>query len=173
MSTEHKTFGGHLIHGEFDAIFNHDIPIVLGLLNRQAKILKDGWNKLAPEVQGAFVGGSGIIDTIAKNLDALPEDVINNILAKFTTIKVEDLTAWLAKVQGVFTGVEATVDQDLATTITNLQAYFKQYENTVIGNILSIAAQILISIISPSTIPAQISTYKEIAYRVFVKGDTQ
>lgn len=169
MATEHKTFAGHLIHGEFDAIFNHDIPILLGLANKEAKIIKDGWNKLAPEVQSAFVGGSGIIDTIANSLNSLPQDVINSILAKFTSIKVEDLTVWLAKVQGVFTGVEATVDQDLATTIVNLQAYFKKYENTVIGNILSIASQILISIISPSTIPAQISTYKEIAYRVFVK----
>lgn len=174
MSTEQiagdgKTFAGHLIKGNFDQIFHHDLPKVLNLGSKEAKALRDGWNKLSSELQNALVHGSGIVDTIANDVNALPTDVINGILSKFTDVKIEDLTPWLAKVQGVFTGVTAAVDQDAATTIANLQEYFKQFEGTQLGGILSTVAQILASVIAPDSIFAQIATYIETAYQVFIK----
>lgn len=164
-----KTFAHHLIVGNFNEIFHHDIPIVLGLVDHEAKVLRDGWNKLEPQIQTAMVHGSGIIDEIANDLDKAPATVIDNILSKFTNVKVEDLKPWLAKVQGVFTGIEAIPDQDLATTIENLQEYFKKYVGPKFGDVLSTAAQILTSFIAPDLLFSKIATYITIAYRIFVR----
>lgn len=166
---KHKTFAGHLIHGEFVDIFNHDIPILLGLADREAKALQDGWNKLEPQLQTSLVHASGVMDTIATNLDGTGAEVLDSILAKFTDLKVENLKPWLAKVQGVFTGISAIEDQDVEVTITNLQTYLKQYDQTVIGHILSVVSQVFAAIIKPGSLASQIATYMPIAYHTFVK----
>lgn len=175
MSTEQsagdgKTFAGHLIKGNFDQIFHHDIPKVLNLGSKEAKALRDGWNKLSPTLQTGLVHASSIVDEIVKTANAIPADVVNNILSKFTDLKIESLTAWLAEAQGMITGVNAAIDQDAATSIANLQAYFTKYfGSSKLAGILSTGAQILTSIIAPDSIFAQIATYIETAYQVFVK----
>lgn len=163
-----KTFAGHLLHLNFKQVFQHDIPKLLNLAETESEAIQKGWEKLDESVKSSLLHGSGIINEIAADLDKAPKDVIDSVLAKFTDIKVEDLEAWLPKIQEVFTGVSASIDQDAATTILNLQAYFKQFEGTKLNGILSWISQALATIIKPDNIIAQVATYIEPAYQ-FIK----
>lgn len=163
-----RTFAHHILTLNLDEVFHHDIPKATGFAAREARILQDGWNKLDITIQNALLHGTGILDTIGADLTAAPDVVVNAILSKFTDITKEDLQAWLAKVQGIFTGVAAIPNQDAETTVKNLQAYITAHvaAGSKIGGILSLLAQGLAVIINPTSIIAQIATYSETAYQI-------
>lgn len=162
------TFAHHVLTLNLDEVFHYDLPKVLGFQKREAKVLRDGWAKLDITVQNALLHGTGILDTIAQDLNAVPKTVVDNILTRFTDTKIEDLQVWLAQVQGVFTGVAAIPNQDVETTIKNLQDYIKSSVDIgpKLGCILSLLAQGLAIVINPVSAVGQIATYTETAYQI-------
>lgn len=165
------TLLGHIARLQLDQIFNHDIPKATGFAARESKVLRDGWYKLEPVLQSTLLHGTGILAEIGRDLDAVPESVVNGILSKFTDITKEDLNSSLAKLQGVFTGVEAALDQDAATSVKNLDAYIKTQLSLghVVDSILSIASQALAVILNPTSQIGIIATYAETAYQLIKK----
>jgi len=163
-----KTFLNHVLHLNLDEVFHHDIPKVLGLAETESQILKDSWAKLEPNVQTALLHGTGIVNEIAADLNSPAASVVDSILAKFTDLKVEDLAPLLAKLQVELTSIDAIPNQDAATTIENLQKYIQSKVSTgsILGSILSRAAQALAVIINPTSVIGQIATYAETAYQI-------
>lgn len=163
-----KTFAHHILTLNLEQVFHHDIPKATGYASHEAKVLKAGWEKLDIVTQNALLHGTGILKIVADDLDAVPTDIANTILGKFTDVTKEDLQVWLGKVTAIFTGVAAIPNADLETTIKNLQDYLKGKlkDGSELNSILSAASQILAVIINPDAIIAQIATYAETAYQI-------
>lgn len=162
------TFLHHVFTFNLDQVFHHDLPKVLGIADKEARVLQDSWAKLEPAVQNALLHGAGIFKIIGDDLNAAPKDIVDKILATFTDQTKESITEWLSKVQIEITGIEAIPNQDLEATIANLQTYLntKVKAGSNLSALLSRGAQILALIINPDSVIGQITTYLETAYQI-------
>lgn len=128
------------------------------------------WNRVEPEVQTALIHGSGVIDTINRNLDLIPDSVLNLILQRFPDLTREKLEEGLKKVAEALKIAGQTEDADLLTTIKNLQAYLSSLQGNFWQAVSSILAQVLaIAFAPPGTQFAKIALLIEFVYNNYIK----
>lgn len=131
---------------------------------------KRAWNKVEPEVQAALIHGSGVIDIINRNLTAIPADVVTLIQTKFPDLDVVKLQIGLQAVTTQLTKIQAVPDQDLATTIQNLQTYLSGLQGNFWEGASSTLAQLLSIVLAPQeTIFAKVVSLTEYVYRTFIR----
>ena len=111
------------------------------------------WHKLEPQVQNALLDGSGVVNIINENLQATPQQVFDLIQQKFPALTKEKLTEGLTKVSNGLKVAQDTGNQDLLTTIQNLQTFFSGLQGKFWESASSIAAQVLSTVLSPDDTP--------------------
>lgn len=131
---------------------------------------KSAWEKLSPQIQSAMLHGSGILNIINQNYNAVPADVIATIQAAFPDLELISIHAGLQQVAKGLNVAEGLNSSDLPTLITGLQNYFKAQEGETWSAILSGAANLLSLALSPTGTPFEIiATLGQFVYSNFIK----
>lgn len=155
-----KTFFGKLIAsviGFFGSIFKH---VMEGA--------EKTFNELPKETQDALLHGSGVMEFINTQVDALPEDVEAAILEKFPDLNIDSLKAGLL---AVAKGFKLDVDENsLHDIVSKIQAYLKSLEGNVWNAIVNGAANIVAVFLAPAgTKFGAIASLMEYVYQTFFK----
>jgi hypothetical protein len=155
-----KTFFGKLIAsviGFFGSIFKH---VMEGA--------EKTFNELPKETQDALLHGSGVMEFINTQVDALPEDVEAAILEKFPDLNMDSLKAGLL---AVAKGFKLDVDENsLHDIVSKIQAYLKSLEGNVWNAIVNGAANIVAVFLAPAgTKFGAIASLMEYVYQTFFK----
>jgi hypothetical protein len=155
-----KTFFGKLIASVisfFGSIFKH---VMEGA--------EKTFNELPKETQDALLHGSGVMEFINTQVDALPEDVEAAILEKFPDLNMDSLKAGLL---AVAKGFKLDVDENsLHDIVSKIQAYLKSLEGNVWNAIVNGAANIVAVFLAPAgTKFGAIASLMEYVYQTFFK----
>lgn len=155
-----KTFFGRLIAsviGFFGSIFKH---VMEGA--------EKTFNELPKETQDALLHGSGVMEFINTQVDALPEDVEAAILEKFPDLNMDSLKVGLL---AVAKGFKLDVDENsLHDIVSKIQAYLKSLEGNVWNAIVNGAANIVAVFLAPAgTKFGAIASLMEYVYQTFFK----
>lgn len=155
-----KTFFGKLIASVisfFGSIFKH---VMEGA--------EKTFNELPKETQDALLHGSGVMEFINTQVDALPEDVEAAILEKFPDLNIDSLKAGLL---AVAKGFKLDVDENsLHDIVSKIQAYLKSLEGNVWNAIVNGAANIVAVFLAPAgTKFGAIASLMEYVYQTFFK----
>ena len=155
-----KTFFGRLIAsviGFFGSIFKH---VMEGA--------EKTFNELPKETQDALLHGSGVMEFINTQVDALPEDVEAAILEKFPDLNIDSLKVGLL---AVAKGFKLDVDENsLHDIVSKIQAYLKSLEGNVWNAIVNGAANIVAVFLAPAgTKFGAIASLMEYVYQTFFK----
>lgn len=119
------------------------------------------WKKVSPEVRNALLQGSGIVAIINKNIDQLPDFVLDLILKQYPDLPVEKIKEVLLEV-GKVTNIE--ISDDILVTIQNVQKYLS--ERT--GKVWAIASDTLAKVIAVFLAPKDTKVASIISLIVFV-----
>lgn len=155
-----KTFFGRLIAsviGFFGSIFKH---VMEGA--------EKTFNELPKETQDVLLHGSGVMEFINTQVDALPEDVEAAILEKFPDLNMDSLKVGLL---AVAKGFKLDVDENsLHDIVSKIQAYLKSLEGNVWNAIVNGAANIIAVFLAPAgTKFGAIASLMEYVYQTFFK----
>jgi hypothetical protein len=128
------------------------------------------WHKLSKEIKNGIQYGSGIVSVITKNIEATPQFLLDIIQKEFPNINIEDVKKNILTVAADVQGLGQTATDDIYTTLTNLQAYFKKLGGAKWEQEASIIAQRLAALFVPPTTPfATIVTFIEFVYQTIIK----
>lgn len=128
------------------------------------------WKKLSPEVQEALMYGSQVIDLINTYVNQTPDFVIQLLLEKFPNFDKEHLLTALHSASVELKIAEDINNDDLVTTIGNLQNYLASLQGDVWAKISeTLAKGIAIFTAPPETKWAAISSMMEFVYQTFIK----
>lgn len=132
--------------------------------------LEKEWHNLEPEVKNAIQQGSGVVNTIATNLEATPQFLLDLIQNALPNVDIEKVKAGILEVSKDITALNTVPTDDIYTTLTNLQAYFKGLGNDKWEQEASTIAQKLSAFFAPENTPfATIVTFIEFVYRTFIR----
>lgn len=138
-----------------------------GLFSSAKKV----WNKLSPELQNAFLQGSGIISIINSNIDKVPDEVLAIISKKFPGLTREKLHEGLKKVADALNIGSSLNDESLETTITNIQQYLDKTQGEKWAGVSSLASKVIAFFLAPKgTKWSVFESLMEYVYHSFVKG---
>lgn len=157
---KNKTFFGRLIASVisfFGSIFKH---VMEGA--------EKTYSELPEATQRALLHGSGVMDFITSQVDAIPSDIQAAILEKFPDLDIASLTSGLL---AVAKGFNLPVDgNSLPDIIAKIQAYLKSLEGNVWDAIVQGAANIVAIFLAPAgTKFGAIASLMEYVYQTFFR----
>lgn len=140
-----------------------------GLFSSAKKV----WNKLSPELQNAFLQGSGIISIINDNVDKAPDEVLALINKKFPGITKEKLHEGLKKVTHALNIATSLNNESLETTIFNIQYYLDKTQGEKWAGISSLASKVFAFFMAPKETKWSVfEALMEYVYHSFIKKGT-
>lgn len=156
----HKTFFGKIIAaviGVFGGIFSHVL-----------KGAEKTFNNLPEATQQALLHGSGVLDFINSQVDAVPEDIEAGLLKEFPDLDIDKLKIGLL---AVAQGFNLQVD---ANSVTDIIQKIKDYLTSLHGNVWDAITQGAANIIAIFLAPADtkfgaIASLMEYVYQTFFK----
>jgi hypothetical protein len=132
--------------------------------------LEKEWHHLAPEIKNAIQQASGVINTITTNLDATPQFLLDLIKNDFPNVDIEKIKAGILTVSKDVAGLQTATTDDIYTTLSNLQGYFKGLGSKKWEGEASTIAQKLAAFFAPENTPfATFPTFIEFVYRTLIK----
>lgn len=140
-----------------------------GLFNRAGRV----WNKLGPDVQGAFIQGSEILQIINQNVDEDGDFILMIIKSKFPNLDVDKLRSGLIKVmEALNIGTHLASQPTIQELLEELALYLKSKEKDVWAGVTSLAAKLIAHSLAGKLISwATLELLMEFVYRTFIKKD--
>ena len=132
--------------------------------------IENEWHKLEPSIKNALQWGSGIVNVITQNLEATPQFVLDLIQKELPNVDIEKVKENIITVAKDVQGLTQTPTDDIYTTLTNLQAYFKNLGQSKWEQEASIFAQKLAALFTPTGTPfAVVVQFIEFVYQTIIK----
>lgn len=134
------------------------------------KAAKREWDKLPKETQDAIKHGSGIIDTLNKEIGKAPEVIKGAIIAKYPDLNEEAVEKGIFKLLHAFN--LAPKSDSFEDAAISVQEHFSSLKGKVLDAILQAGANVVAIVLAPAqTVSAKIFMVMEYAYRKYVKKE--
>lgn len=139
-----------------------------GLFNAAEK----AWDKISPELQSAFLKGSGIVAEINAYAGRTPDEIYEALSAKYPDLTKEKIAEALAQVANVLNvGIDVAASPDIYDVMTAIQAQLdKSQEGKVWAKKSSLIAKVIAHFFAPEGTKSSIfELLMEFVFQKFVK----
>lgn len=135
----------------------------------------DVYNKLTDDEKRAAVWGSGLIHVVEQNIDAAPDAVKIAIQTAFPDLSIDVVQGFLDELRNRVDTLNSETPLTLEDAITWAQNYLKNYQGTgtTLDIIRSTAAQILQTLLSPTTPIQKFISIGLMVFHLIVKPHVQ